>query len=97
MWNVPKVCIRVGTGENLAGLTQNMRGGGMVINKIKNSPLAIDAKLLLVVAKEVAKVNVEDLTLLIHHDVVRVSATGNKYRNQCFGSEFNNFGSGSSN
>jgi hypothetical protein len=26
------------------------------------------------VAEEVAKVDVEDLTLLIHHDVVRVSA-----------------------
>ena len=45
----------------------------LAISLIANLPLTVDAEFLLVVSQEVTKVNVEDLTLLVHHDVVRVS------------------------
>ena len=44
-----------------------------ILRKHEGDPFPVDAKLLLVVSQEVTKVNVEDLTVLIDHDVVRMS------------------------
>ena len=41
-----------------------------VFRKNKWNPFSVDPKLFLVMAKEMTKVNVENLTFLIDHDVV---------------------------
>ena len=43
-----------------------------VVRQHEGHPLPVDAELLLVVAEEVSEVYVEDLTVLVDHDVVRV-------------------------